>query len=172
MQGRLYKPPAIGRTLLLHEVPPAPGASLRPSSVQHQIVLQEHWWWSAHLQEHRLHGSRCPRQKSAYVAIKFKILSIRMSSLIRAGPCEVVFTSVAGRHFVMQLVKASLQWFPFQTLVQELGSTRRYFSERLLSLAIAFGKFREELSSLLKHIETSGWLNTRMSTPACRAAQD
>lgn len=56
----------------------------------------------------------------------------------------------------MQLVKASLQRFPFQTLVQELGSTRRYFSERLLSLAIAFWKCREEPSSLLKHIETSG----------------
>jgi len=141
MQGRLYKPPATGRLLVLREVPPAPRASPRPSSpMRHQTVLQERVFTSTDCMAADVLG-RDP-------CVQHHIQSpLDEGELLRAGQRAAVLTSIWGRRFVLRLVKAALQCFPSQTPVRELGGTGRCIAERLLPLAIAFWKFREELTS-------------------------
>lgn len=155
VQGRLYKPPASGRMLLLH---PAPRASLRPFSL-----------YDIRLCFKSTDRSKCPRQTSVYVFIP-KSCQLGWAPWSRTVWSR--FYIHLGEVFHYAACQSSPSVISLPNTCAGAGHWQVHFRGCCLSQEHFVNSGNSWGYRLVKTHWDSGWLSTRMSTPACRAAQD
>lgn len=155
VQGRLSNPPASGRMLLLH---PAPRASPRPFSL---CIIR--------LCFKSTDRSRCPGQKS--------LCSLNSESwqLGWVPWNRTVWSSFyihLGEVFHYAACQSSPSVISPPNTCAGAGHWKVHFRGCCLSQEHFLSSGNSWIHRLVKIHWDSGWLSTRMSAPACRAAQD